>query len=88
MNETYPALDASADTAPHDEWCVKYLEKMPADLREKGCFCQIFATIRADECMAVERIFAEAPDIAAAKKAMTPRILQHLMVALLPRDKR
>ena len=83
-SNTFPALDASADAPPHDEYCARLLAKMPAELQEKGCFCQIFTTVRADEDIRIEKAINEAPDLAAAKKALQTRTVQNLLVALMP----
>jgi len=87
-NEIHPALDASADEAPHDEWCSKLMAKVPPEQRGGTCLCQAFASVRAAELLEVGKILHSGPDLATARTAVTTRLLQHMMVALLPRAPR
>ena len=85
-SNTFPALDASADAPPHDEWCTKLLSGLPVEERaeDKACLCKFVMTIRADEDMKILKSIKDAPDLSAARKTLDVRVVQNLLVALMP----
>lgn len=86
--EIHPPLDASADVAPHDEYCARLMKTLPAGTAPEGvCFCSTFAMVRADELLNLSTAISALPASDgrdAAKAEISKRLIPHLVTALLP----